>query len=413
MTYTPDLDNTDPVTQMPSSDGDLARPQLVDTDPANQPSSSGMAQARPEYPGSDLANQSPPSEDNEARLKLVDTTSADPLPPSGDVRARRMASFEDVRRELERIGGIAEEKISMIIEGLVKSATFRIFVVNSPFSMFSTPPRSMPYSAPSFAALPRIIVKDKLFTTPPPRQLKTPRAPGRNGTDTTPPAPKRRKTSTSKPVSDLEIRLDNLENTMQDLNASFHNFSRQAEAQPTEPSTSANGSCRLLSLPGELRNRIYRFAIVGTRTIEIDIARWSTHQPELLKTCKQVRQEALRLFYMENKISTNIHDWNPILKYHFQQLMIAHDIRPLHLHHYFSGGPNWKNLMDWLRGVHEGRIGAISDAVGKQRGIERKTVGIMFRVVRKATGVSTWPQVEDLLVAHRELLGMNDARWLA
>jgi hypothetical protein len=32
--------------------------------------------------------------------------------------------------------------------------------------------------------------------------------------------------------------------------------------------------------------------------------------------------------------------------------------------------------------------------------------------VRKAAGVSVWAQVEDLLVAHRELLGMNDARWL-
>jgi hypothetical protein len=36
----------------------------------------------------------------------------------------------------------------------------------------------------------------------------------------------------------------------------------------------------------------------------------------------------------------------------------------------------------------------------------------MFKIVRKAAGVSVWAQVEDLLVAHRELLGMNEARWL-
>jgi hypothetical protein len=93
--------------------------------------------------------------------------------------------------------------------------------------------------------------------------------------------------------------------------------------------------------------------------------------------------------------------------------MLAHKVRPANLHHYFSGGPNWGNLMNWLKAVHEGRIGAISDAVGKQRPMERKIVGVMFRVVRKATGVSTWMQVEDLLVAHRELLGMTDDRWLA
>jgi hypothetical protein len=68
--------------------------------------------------------------------------------------------------------------------------------------------------------------------------------------------------------------------------------------------------------------------------------------------------------------------------------------------------------MDWLQAVHQGRIGAISDAVGKQRPMERKLVGLMFKIVRKATGVSAWSHVEDLLVAHRELLGMNDDRWL-
>jgi hypothetical protein len=167
-----------------------------------------------------------------------------------------------------------------------------------------------------------------------------------------------------------------------------------------------------LSLPGELRNRIYRFALTGPRTIEIDKTRWSTHQPALLKTCKTIRAEALRLFYIENKISTNIHDWDPIVKYCFQQLMTSHNIRPQQLHHYFTGVPSYQNLYQWLQAVHQGRIGAISDAVGKPRPMERKIVGVMFKIVRKATGVSAWSQVEDLLVAHRELLGVGDARWM-
>ena len=186
----------------------------------------------------------------------------------------------------------------------------------------------------------------------------------------------------------------------------------QPPSDPDPDPASDTGCCRLLSLPGELRNRIYRYALHSDRNIEIDKARWSIHQPPLLKTCKTIRAEALRLFYIENKISTNIHDWDPIVKFRFQQLMLSHNIRPQQLHHYFTGVPNYQNLYQWLQAVHQGRIGVISDAVGKPRPIERKIVGVMFKIVRKATGVSAWSQVEDLLVAHRELLGVNDARWM-
>jgi hypothetical protein len=441
MTYTTDLDNDDTSTQMTSSGDGQQHPEHVDKDRAQQQEPSSGGHARLDIDETLPAIEMPSSEDNQADTEHVNTYPGVSMPG-----AFPEASIEDVSQELKS-GGLTKHQVNQIIEGLVKSSPFRNSVMNKAIDMFSIQ-RAAPSSTPNLYALARKLVKDKLLTTPPPQQVKTPGAPRSNKPTGTLPAPGRRNTPSSQPVSNLAVRVDDLETTVQGMRTviqyiahqrkaqlsstsmqqpmpqSFQTFTHQPMPQPfpifaqqpmpQQPSdpTSAATSCRLLSLPGELRNRIYRYALHSERGIEIDKVRWSIHQPPLLKTCKTIRAEALRLFYMENKISTNIHDWDPIVKYKFQQLMAFHNVRPQQLNHYFTGGPNWKNLMDWLQAVHQGRIGAISDAVGKQRPMERKLVGLMFKIVRKATGVSAWSHVEDLLVAHRELLGMNDDRWL-
>ena len=440
MTYTTGLDNIEPATQMPftqmrSSGEDLAGLEPVDADTVQQPSSSMDNHACHEIEETVPAIQMPSSEADQAGVEQARTYPDVSLPsPEDNDGAFPAAGIEDVSRELKS-NGLTDQQISRIIEGLVKSSPFRNSVVNKAHDMFSLP-RSTPSPAPHLGSRANDIAKDKLFTTPSPKQVKTPGAPRPTRPINTPPAPRMRKAPSSKPVPDFPVHLGNIETNIQDLKAAFQLFTQQhrpppfpvftQQLKPQPPSTltyqpqappsllptPATSSSCLLSLPAELRTLIYRYAITGPRTLEIDKARWSTHQPPLLRTCTQIRAEALRLFYIENKISTNIHDWNPIVKYRFQLLMVKYRI-PLHsLHHYFSGTPNWQNLLLWLRAVHMGLIGAISDAVGKQRPLERKIVGVMFKVVRKATGVSTWSQVEDLLVAHRELLGMVDARWM-
>lgn len=433
MAYTTELDNTDPSTQMLPSREDLRRLEPVDKDMAQQPEPSDDNQARPEIDETIPAIQMPSSDDDRAHLRLTVTKTHITFQTSDFGGTSRTAPIEDVRQELRSLGVLNDEQVDRVIQGLVKSAPYRASAVNKAFDVFSPLSRHPPQPSHHHGSYLKEFVKNKFFTTPPPQQVKAPGAPRPYKPTDSPPAPKRRKISSSKPVADLRERVGNLETTVQDLNAvllsfnqlpmsqpfslppmpqQFSTFTQQPNPQLSSPPTSATNSCQLLSLPGELRNRIYYAALVSERTIEIDKARWSTHQPAFLKTCKTIRAEAYRLFYLENKISTNIHDWNPVVKYEFQKLMAKHRIRPMQLNHYFTGGPNWDNLMNWLQAVHQGRIGAISDAVGKQRPIERKTIGIMFKIVRKATGVSAWSQVEDLLVAHRELLGMNDARWL-
>lgn len=177
----------------------------------------------------------------------------------------------------------------------------------------------------------------------------------------------------------------------------------------TPPVRSSNP---LLGLPAELRNRIYRFALVQPKTIDLDETKWHTHQPAVLKTCKQIRREALGLFYFENKFCATIHDWDPSVKDKFSRLMTKYNTKSPQLCHWFSGDPNWSNLLEWLRAVHEARIGGIGDCVGKERSQARKIVGILFMIARRTRAKLSWPEVVRLLEAHREVLGQIDVKWL-
>lgn len=181
------------------------------------------------------------------------------------------------------------------------------------------------------------------------------------------------------------------------------------QSRSTLPERSSNS---LLGLPAELRNRIYRFALIKPKTIDIDQSKWPTHQPALLKTCKQIRREALGVFYFENKFCARIYDWDPVVKDRFSRLMVAYNTKCPQLSHSFKGSPNWTNLLEWLRAVHEGRISGISDCVGRARTSERKLVGILFLIARRTRVNMPWPEVVRLLEAHREVLGQLNAMWL-
>ncbi|KAM0715529.1 hypothetical protein Q7P37_009027 [Cladosporium fusiforme] len=170
----------------------------------------------------------------------------------------------------------------------------------------------------------------------------------------------------------------------------------------------------LISLPGELRNRIYRYTLVRARSIEIDASTWSTHQPSLLATCRQIRAEALPIFYVENRISAEIRDWDPVVKQRLFDLSLSHKLEMSSRMHHFHGVPNWTNLYAWLRGVFDGRLSGISDCVGKQRPMERKTIGVMFMIVRRARARGLlWEDVSEILEAQAELLGVLNPAWKA
>ena len=70
--------------------------------------------------------------------------------------------------------------------------------------------------------------------------------------------------------------------------------------------TSERELSRLESLPGELLNRIYRYAVVDNTMVEgalyVDEPNkiWQTNEPALARTCKKFRYDILPIFYAEN-----------------------------------------------------------------------------------------------------------------
>lgn len=92
--------------------------------------------------------------------------------------------------------------------------------------------------------------------------------------------------------------------------------------------------------------------------------------------------------------------------------MASYNIKPQHIYYYFSGLPNWTNLLAWLQDVYEERMVGISTCVGEQKPLHRKTIGVMFLMVSKARGNIPWMQLVELLEAQKELLGANDPQWL-
>jgi hypothetical protein len=59
------------------------------------------------------------------------------------------------------------------------------------------------------------------------------------------------------------------------------------------------GPFRFLDLPGEVRNKIYEFALVGNEVIDLDPSNHRRVAPKLhlLSTCRQVYEESYHIFY--------------------------------------------------------------------------------------------------------------------
>ncbi|EME78498.1 uncharacterized protein MYCFIDRAFT_199694 [Pseudocercospora fijiensis CIRAD86] len=72
--------------------------------------------------------------------------------------------------------------------------------------------------------------------------------------------------------------------------------------------------CRLLTLPGEIRNRIYEYVLGDYTSIALDhisLAREQTAKhiqfPSILETCQQIRKEAISIWLSSTTFHFNFH----------------------------------------------------------------------------------------------------------
>jgi len=80
-----------------------------------------------------------------------------------------------------------------------------------------------------------------------------------------------------------------------------------------EPVALRDGQSRLCSLPPELRNRIYRYALVTDDRINVQRHVNVPSPPGLLQTSRQIRNETHAIYSIENSFHFIVFDFDAFL----------------------------------------------------------------------------------------------------
>ena len=177
--------------------------------------------------------------------------------------------------------------------------------------------------------------------------------------------------------------------------------------------TSAQQRFRLLDLPAELRNRIYHYALVlASGRMRISPA---FRPPPLLLTSKQVREEALGIWYMNNTFLIIIQDCDCAPFRAFDR-----NLRKSGLHKKFfkAGrfevtfvGVKWERLMEWCHFVWDGKVAMIRSTTEPRRVESVVDIALTIAAVARHSSTS-WALCEIQLESLRRVAGLLDPKWL-
>lgn len=180
-----------------------------------------------------------------------------------------------------------------------------------------------------------------------------------------------------------------------------------APADPTKPS--------LLTLPPEMRNRIYRFTLVDdVQPIPMPAAAtesWPA-EPALLQTCSQIRFEASSIYYKENKFSIHIAN-NDAARY-IKRCKSSPARRNSEHGLVLDGAANWANLEGWVQAWWRCECDLPIPAP-EQEG-QGEGLHWVVRLVVKLGGYDAempWETVKGMIGEVRGALGEADERWMA
>ncbi|KAK5704354.1 hypothetical protein LTR97_003372 [Elasticomyces elasticus] len=165
----------------------------------------------------------------------------------------------------------------------------------------------------------------------------------------------------------------------------------------------------LLTLPPELRNRIWEHSLVSPEPpVRIDNETW--RQPPLIRTCKQIRQEAAPMYYGLNKFSIIVTDLDFKTDIHFcRSARSCVDFPPDTS--YYSSGPvqaKWESLMEGAKAVHSGMIPGCQHNMA-QTGVLAAAAGAL-KIARRLRGVP-WEQVEEVLIVYKSAVVSSGTGW--
>ena len=145
------------------------------------------------------------------------------------------------------------------------------------------------------------------------------------------------------------------------------------------------------------------------------------NEPPLLRACKEIRDEALPIYYAENSFAIHVTSYNSDVVLNFERRERCKILRRHNISCKFElllvGSVNWQNLREWLKRLHAREL-VIGIASEKEtlpfgaHGIKARIhiIGSMFRLAFKTQSLP-WEDVDALLEDQHKMLAMLNARW--
>jgi hypothetical protein len=195
------------------------------------------------------------------------------------------------------------------------------------------------------------------------------------------------------------------------------------ETAPTQPESHSP----LLKLPAELRNRIYEYALRFDNGICQVNETAGIPEPALLLTSKEIRREAIGIFYAVNEVHVELESFSPAMPILVEKKMTAMRTQygyTIEIKGLSTRGPrSWRNLLSWLKTVHGpqkslvGILGVSSPLetppYSQRADLTVKEMTVLaglFRVASMMTGLP-WAQVEEALNMLRYGVVQYNSEW--
>ncbi|PPJ54496.1 hypothetical protein CBER1_02475 [Cercospora berteroae] len=185
---------------------------------------------------------------------------------------------------------------------------------------------------------------------------------------------------------------------------------------------SSQDASPFFSIPGELRNRIYRLVLVKEHDVLVSHTGYT--RSGLLGVCQQIAAEATAIYYEENTFQSLVTDYDSQVMYDLCRHLNAMKQRGLSVRiqgtfslNSWSPTPSWKNLMLWLKRYFHREVtcgmvwGPIAARLLLRDEITFYTIGAMFSTAKALTDKVSWDTVEKALETSRQTLIHIDPAW--
>jgi hypothetical protein len=190
-------------------------------------------------------------------------------------------------------------------------------------------------------------------------------------------------------------------------------------------STASNAIARgpLQKLPNEILDQIYEHALRLDNDAKVEVREPAgISEPALLFTCKEIRRNAIKIFYLVNVLCLHIYSFSPstVMYTHKKDATLRrqYNCKIKTITGEIRGPRSWSNLISWLRYTHGTALKAPSIDLSPHPSVavahfgekEEAVIAGLFHMVHVARDAK-WDQVEQCLDLMRYGLAACNKDW--